>query len=266
MWSLAAVTRTVHVLPGLHPFRLGDTKGSSRVLMWTGSPGSSTGVAVLTRTGREPDLPTGDDSRYVNASVWDALDAAHATFDAVIATETCWLGALSRMPGAWLPDLAVLPRSERNFDDPATSWPTESVDFAAEYAVYADDARYAADVLAPHVMALLLDRLPSGTSLTIAGDALHVWLRYDQRARTRDGLAQRLVSIVEGVRDAIPSFVFVDHPDRSDVVEDDLEAKQQAAAQYQASRKPGHSDDPTLQRIYDQARAAWEARDVSSKP
>lgn len=258
--------RTVHVLPSLHPFRLGDNKGSSRVLMWTGSPGNSAGVALLTRTGREPDLATGDDNPFVDPNAWDAFDLAQATFDAVMATEDCWLGALTRMPGAWLPDLAVLPRSERSFDDPATSWPTESLDFAAAYAVYADDARYAADVLAPHVMALLLDRLPAATSLTVAGDALHVWLRYDQRTRNCDGLAQRLVSVVEQVRDAIPSFVYVDHPDRSDVVEDDLHAKQQAAASYQANRKLGRSDDPTLQRIYDQARAAWQARDVSSQP
>jgi hypothetical protein len=48
--------------------------------------------------------------------------------------------------------------------------------------------------------------------------------------------------------------VLADHPDRSQQVEDELERKQEAAAQYQSLRRPGVSDDPVMQRIYAAAR------------
>ena len=73
------------------------------------------------------------------------------------------------------------------------------------------------------------------------------------------------VEVTQSIRDAIPGFIYTDHPDRSDVVESDLAAKQDAAEEYRANRRLGHSDDPALQRIYDQARAQWEAGNVSSK-
>jgi hypothetical protein len=265
MWTLAGSGRTVSVLPSLHPWRLADDRGSGRVMLWVGQPDQQEGVAVLTRTGRDPVLPVGDDDPLTYTPMWGLGDLANASLTVGIA-DACWLGALARCPGAWLPDLAVLPRATRGIDDPGTSWPTESVDFAAKFSVYADDTRYAADVLAPNVMALILDRMPKVGALTIAGDALHVWLPYNDEVRNAPGLAQQMVHLVADIREAIPSFVLADHPDRSDIVESDLAAKQEAAKEYQDHRQLGHSDDPTLQRIYDQARAQWEAGDVSSHP
>lgn len=263
MWALAAVGRTVHVLPALHPWRLGDSKGSGRVLLWVGKELGNEGIAVLTRMGVDPDLQTGDDTGPYQFDAWSMLDAAHQV--ALSGEQPCWLGGLAKIEGAWLPGLAVLPRALRELDDPGTAWSTESVDFASAFTVQATDTRFAADVLAPHVMALILDHVPKTAAVTMAGDALHVWLPYSRVIRQAPGLAQQLVEITQAIRDAIPGFIYTDHPDRSDLVEADLAAKQGAAEQYRANRRLGHSNDPALQRIYDQARAQWEAGNVSSK-
>ena len=63
---------------------------------------------------------------------------------------------------------------------------------------------------------------------------------------------------------AIPGFVLVDYPDRSGDVEADLHARSEEADSYRRHRTLGRSQDPTLQRIYEQSRAAWEAGHVSS--
>jgi hypothetical protein len=52
-----------------------------------------------------------------------------------------------------------------------------------------------------------------------------------------------------------PRFVLADHPDRSAEVERSLARRADEAQAYRAGRTYGHSPDPVLQRIYDQARA-----------
>ncbi len=101
MWALAAVGRTVHVLPALHPWRLGDSKGSGRVLLWVGRDLGSEGIAVLTRMGVDPDLQTGYDSNPYQFDAWSMLDAAHQV--APSGEQPCWLGGLAKIDGAWLP-------------------------------------------------------------------------------------------------------------------------------------------------------------------
>ncbi len=254
IWALSAMTRTVGALPRLHPWRLGDTKGSARSLVWVGASVANDGLAVLTQTAPEPSLPLGDGD--------PALDLTLPGPGAEAVTR--WVGGMCRLPGSWLPPLAILPRALRGFDDPGTRWSTESIDFATRHTVHADDTRFAADVLAPHVMALILDVVPANCAVTVAGDAIHAWLTYDTRAEQRDGLADQLVSAVRRLRDAIPGFVLVDYPDRSGEVEADLHARSDEADSYRRQRTLGRSPDPTLQRIYEQSRAAWEAGHVSS--
>jgi hypothetical protein len=299
LWALSAASRTVNALPRLHPWRLGDTKGSLRTLIWAASPAAEPGMAVLTQTARPPSLPVGDSPAALDARSWltDGYSQSSGLFVSVVSAvaeevatelsdrllsgnrglsdrerssagdgsgEPRWLGGMARLSGSWLPALAVLPRNRRDFDDPGTRWSTESVDFAARHTVHADNTRYAADVLAPHVMALMLDVVPSGAAATIAGDAIHVWVQHSSESANQHGLVRQLVRAAHRLAEAIPSFVLVDHPDRSREVEVELADKAAAAASYRRQRQLGRSTDPTLQRIYDRARAEWEAGNVSS--
>jgi hypothetical protein len=248
------MSRTVGALPRLHPWRLGDTKGSGRTLVWVGAPFGVDGLAVLTQNAPEPSLPLGEGDPAFDLTLPGPGPAAI----------TRWIGGMSRLAATWLPPLAILPKALRGFDDPGTRWSTESLDFAARHTVHADDTRFAADVLAPHVMALILDAVPRDCAVTMAGDAIHAWLRYDSRAEQCEGIADHLVRAVGRLRDAIPSFVLADYPDRSGDVEAELHAKSEEAESYRRHRALGRSQDPTLQRIYERSRAEWEAGHVSS--
>jgi hypothetical protein len=273
MWALAAMGRTVHTLPALHPWRLGDDKGTGRVLLWAGQPDDAHGIAILGQTGRDPELETGYTDDPFHRDEWSLVGGRFSMSPGSLLdvarqnlpwNEPRWIGGLCQIVGAWFPDLAVLPQATRELDDPGTAWTTESVDFGTRYTVQAADTRFAADVLAPHVMALIMDSIPPNAAVTMAGDALHVWQPYDNDALQQDGLGRRLVSGAIALREAIPSFIYTDHPDHSDIVEADLAAKAAAAEAYRANRHRGHTADPTLQRIYDQAQAAWQAGNVSS--
>jgi hypothetical protein len=282
LWLFAALLRTVDALPRLHPWRLGDVKGSRRIVRWSAvrpdDPGRPA-YAVLTEQARDPHLrvgyaPSPDDMLATGAwgSADLALDLAVDLLDA--ATEplrrrtarpaTQWAGVVARLPGAWLPTLAVMPRAARDLDDPATAWTTESHAFNARHTVHCPDQRFAADLLAPHVMALVLDRVPDSAAVTIAGDAVHVWWEHSGGQRHRPGLVHRMVGTVRAFADMIPSFLLADHPDRSGEVESDLADKADARRRYQEQRRPGRHPDPVMQRIYDQARAAAMGPDVSS--
>lgn len=287
LWLLAGLLRTVDALPRLHPWRLGDDKGSRRILRWTatraddGDPRPA--YAVLSEQAREPSLAAGDAGHAQAIHLGFDLDLRRTVLDDVLglavgaATEvggdlldrsagpaSRWGGVLTRLPGTWLPPIAVLPRSERDVGDPATAWTTESWAFNARHSVHAADERTAADLLAPHVMAILLDRVPERAAVTLAGDAVHVWWVHQPPLQNVVGLADRMLDMVRALAEAIPSFVLADHPDRSREVEADLDERQRAAREYRQARRPGASRDPVMQRIYDQARAAYSAGDVSS--
>jgi hypothetical protein len=165
---------------------------------------------------------------------------------------------MAQLPGAWLPELAILPRSRRGVDDPATRWGTESVGFALRHTVHAADTRFASDVLAPHVTALILDHVPADAAVTAAGDAIHVWWEYTADNRSATGKAARTVDVANRIRDALPSFVLADYPDHSHRVEERLAERAARAAAYRAGRVAGRNQDPTLQRIYSQAQATYQ--------
>lgn len=170
-----------------------------------------------------------------------------------------WVGGMAQVPGAWLPDLAILPRSERDMDDPGTRWSTESMAFAARHSVHAADTRFASDVLAPHVTALVLEHVSADAAVTVSGDAIHIWWEYTDDNRTAVGKADRTVEVAVRIRDALPSFIATDYPDHSHRVEERLAERAARAAAYRASRSAGRHDDPTLQRIYAQAQADYES-------
>ena len=169
-----------------------------------------------------------------------------------------WVGGMAQLPGAWLPELAILPRSRRDIDDPGTRWHTESVAFALRHSVHASDIKFASDVLAPHVTALILDHVPEDAAVTISGDAIHLWWEYTEQSRHAAGKAERTVEIAVRVRDALPSFVFADYPDHSRQVEARLSDRAARADAYRAGRVTGRHRDPTLQRIYAQAQATYQ--------
>jgi hypothetical protein len=171
---------------------------------------------------------------------------------------------MAQVPGAWLPSLAILPRRERDMDDPGTRWSTESMAFAARHSVHAADTRFASDVLAPHVTALVLEHVPDDAAVTVSGDAIHIWWEYTDDTRTAVGKADRTVEVAVRIRDALPSFISTDYPDHSHRVEERLAERAARAAAYQASRSAGRHDDPTLQRIYAQAQADYESRQGQS--
>jgi len=170
-----------------------------------------------------------------------------------------WAGGVAQLRGSWLPGLAILPNSRRDFDDPGTRWGTESMAFAARHSVHAADERFASDVLAPHVTAIVLDHVPDDAAVTIAGDAIHIWWEYTAESRAAAGKVGRTVEIARRIRDAIPSFVLADHPDHSHRVEERLAERAAQATAYRASRTTGRHTDPTLQSIYDAAQAEYEA-------
>jgi hypothetical protein len=255
----------------------------------------SDAVAALSQSAPDPSIPLGDDGRgsplvdplsvanaatTVAGGLLSALaasmprDVSDAIADSVAPTPQVakprkyrkpgagvrqWVGGLAPLPGSWLPPLAILPRSRRDYDDPGTRWQTESLAFAVRHTVHADDTRYAADLLAPHVTALVLEHVPPDAAVTIAGDAIHVWWEYDDTSRKASGKVARTVDVVRRLRDALPSFVLNDHPDRSAEVEGRLAERAARAAAYRSKRQAGRHEDPTLARIYAQARADYEA-------
>jgi hypothetical protein len=170
-----------------------------------------------------------------------------------------WVGGMVQLPGSWLPELAILPTSRRDVDDPGTGWDTESMAFALRHSVHSADTRFASDVLAPHVTALMLDHVPADAAVTVAGDALHIWWEYTPESSAAAGKVARTVDVARRIRDALPTFVLADYPDHSHRVEERLAERAARAAAYRASRATGRHIDPTLQRIYDTAQAEYEA-------
>jgi hypothetical protein len=164
-----------------------------------------------------------------------------------------WGGALVRLPGTWLPPFALLPRAARDLDDPRTAWPTESVDFDARFAVYTRTECTTAALLTPRVMAMLLDEVPEDCAVTVNGDAVHTWWPYPPAVRS-PGHAAEVVRATVRLAQALPSFVLREHPDLSAGVQAELDSRADQARRYRAARRPGHSPDPVLQRIYDEAR------------
>ncbi|KQX65929.1 hypothetical protein [Angustibacter sp. Root456] len=269
VWAQAALLRTVATLPRLHPWRLGDQKGSSRQLQWlarcppdTQSPTTRPAFAVLSVTAREPDLDRSDSPASAGLDSPAALLAAMAFGAAVrsvgavtsAGTTPQWAGAMVRLPGTWLPPVAWLPRELRDLDDPGSAWLTESVDFAGRYSVHADDLTTAAALLTPAVMAIALDVVPPLSAVTVAGDALHVWWPYRSATRRDTARVHRTVEAALRLAEAFPRFVLGDFPDRSGEVEQAMAERRAAAEAYRAARRPGASQDPVLQRIYEQSR------------
>jgi len=261
LWLLAAVVRTVATLPRLHPWRLGDAKGTGRVLQWTAAATdvSRPTYGLLAMTQRDPQLPTGDEEEGSLAQAsWSVLSEA---VQSEPAPPPRWAGVVCALSDVWLPPLAILPTSLKGWDDPQTGWATESVDFDAAHRVYSSDLHYAADVLAPHVMALITDAIPRGSSVTIAGDALHVWWPYTAPFDDEPGRVARAAAAAAALTDAVPGFVLHQYPDHSHVIEDELAQRRADAERYQRQRQPGHSSDPVLERIYQGARDAAGLRD-----
>jgi hypothetical protein len=272
VWAQAAVSRTVHALVELHPFRLGDTRAAPRLVQWVAGqwpPGAQVdsddvlagqGLGVLAITATEPDLdrserPPVTEADLVAVALGTAVDAATARLGSWSTPHRRWAGALARLPGSWLPPLALLPRAARGLDDPRTAWPTESVDFDARFAVHTSTVRTTAALLTPRVMAMLLDEVPEDYAVTVSGDAVHTWWPYPP-TRADSAHVADVVRATVRLAAAFPSFVLAEHPDLSGEVQAELESRTDRARQYRASRRPGHSPDPVLQRIYDEARAA----------
>jgi hypothetical protein len=147
-----------------------------------------------------------------------------------------WAGGLAQIPDVWLPPVAILPRAHRDVDDPGTSWSTESIDFASRHSVHAKDVRMVADLLAPHVMALILDRVPDDAAVTVYGDALHIWWEYNEESRHSSGRVAQTVEASLQLANAFPSFVLAEYPDHSGKVEDRLAARAAEAVAYRAAR------------------------------
>lgn len=204
-----------------------------------------------------PGLPSGVDllSDLVTALPRDLADAladsvapsaqvsaAPAKYCAPASGTHRWSGALAQIPQAWLPPVALLPRAGRDLDDPGTQWSTESADFAERHTVHSRDVRLASDLLAPHVMALVLDTVPADAAVTLYGDALHIWWDYDRSSRLDPGLVARMVTAAAGLVDALPSFVLADYPDNSYQVEDRLAGRAAEAAAYRAAREAQYAE------------------------
>ena len=261
VWAQAAMTRTVRVLPQLHPWRLGEDKGSPRLLQWVGSwPDDPAVLAALAVTARDPGLVAGDDDEPAVFRLTGRPLNLPGDFSGARLLEPTrgdpprWAGALLRLHGSWLPPIAWLPWALRGLDDPRTAWPTESVDFAHRYTVHTADLRASAALLTPAVMALLMDAVPPGCAVTLAGDAMHLWWPHRGDALADVGRLGRAARAGSLVKQAFPRFVLQQFPDRSDVVEAAVAERNSAARNYRAGRRPGKSGDPVMQRIYDQAR------------
>jgi hypothetical protein len=275
VWGQSAVLRTVAALPTSHPWRLGGTAGSVRQVQWTGRPATVPDevICILSVTATDPHLPAGDDASGaaglglgglagLGADVsgglgTDAFGGALSDVVRALATagEQRWAGALVRLPGAWLPSAALLPRGVPGVPSPRTHWATESVDFDERYVIHSENEQVTAALLSPSVMAVLLDAVPHGAAVTIGGDALQVWWPYDDGTRGDLGRAQRSALAALLLVKTFPRFVLADHPDRSAELERSLARRADEAQAYRAGRTFGHSPDPVLQRIYDQARA-----------
>jgi hypothetical protein len=270
VWAQAAVNRTVRALVELHPFRLGDTKAAPRLVQWVAgqwSPGghvdsddvlAGQGLGVLTVTATEPDLdrserPPLSEEDVVAVALETVVDSATSRLRSWSTPHRRWAGALARLPGSWLPPL--LPRAARDLDDPRTAWPTESVDFDARFAVHTSTVRTTAALLTPRVMAMLLDEVPEDCAVTVSGDAVHTWWPYPRAVPDSRHVADVVRATVR-LAAALPSFVLAEHPDLSGEVQAELESRSDRARRYRATRRPGHSPDPVIQRIYDEARAA----------
>lgn len=255
VWGQAAVLRTVSALPTTHPWRLGGDAGTVRQVQWTGRPAGlpDSVLCVLSVTARDPGLSSADlPTDVFGGSDVDALDAL---IGAMRGDAPRWAGAIVRLPGVWLPSFALLPRGIGLLPAPRTSWPTESVEFDERYVVQGEVERVSADLLSPSVMAVLLDAVPAGSAVSLAGDALQIWWPYDDKAQRDMGRVQRAALAATLLVKTFPTFVLDDHPDRSAEVEASLARRAQEATAYRTHRTFGHSPDPVLQRIYDQARA-----------
>jgi hypothetical protein len=252
VWGQAAVIRTVGALPATHPWRLGGASGSVRQVQWTGRPATvPQGVlCILSVTAKDPMLSASDIPGATLGTGLADVVAALAT-----AGEQRWAGALVRLPGTWLPAAALLPRGIPGVPSPRTHWATESVDFDDRYVVHSEDEVVTAALLSPSVMAVLMDAVPRGAAVTISGDALQVWWPYDDSTRSDMGRAQRAALAALLLVKTFPRFVLSDHPDRSAEVERSLARKADEAHSYRQHLVFGHSPDPVLQRIYDQARS-----------
>ena len=256
LWLFAALLRTVDALPGCTRGGSATPRAAGASSRWaatraTTTPDAPPAYAVLTEQAREPgcrsvtprdrrlaggglldpagllvDAAVGLASELGSAvadRVVDALTTAanrnpttRAVLEAAHRPATQWAGVVTRLPGAWLPPLAVLQRAVRDPDDPGTAWTTESAHFNDRHTVHAADRRFAADFLAPHVMALLLDEVPDSAAVTVAGDAIHVWWEHRPPLQRPARPSSTGSSTPYGaLADAIPSFVLADHPDHS---------------------------------------------------
>jgi hypothetical protein len=270
VWGQAAVIRTVGALPDTHPWRLGGSAASVRQVQWTGRPATvPDGVlCVLTVTAKDPHLEAGSADGLTGSSAADAvLNAAGLGLTAGVGlglaevaqrlsagADQRWAGALVRLKGTWLPSSVLLPRATGGVPAPRTDWATESVDFDQRYVVHGEDKELTAALLSPSVMSVLMDAVPRGSAISISGDALQIWWPYDERTRADMGRSQRAALAALLLVKTFPRFVLSDHPDRSAEVERSLARKADEAHDYQLHRSFGRSQDPVLQRIYDQAR------------
>jgi hypothetical protein len=252
VWGQAAVLRTVGALPKTHPWRLGGQAGSVRQVQWTGRPATlpDSVLCVLSVTARDPKLDAGVTTDIGEAFTLDDLSAGLGLGEA-----PRWAGAIVRLPDVWLPSVALLPRGIPGLPAPRTAWETESVEFEERYVVQGEIARVSADLLSPSVMAVLLDAVPRGSAVCLAGDALQIWWPYDESAQRDMGRLQRAATAALLLVKTFPSFVLRDFPDRSAEVEASYARKAQEAQDYRDHRRFGTSSDPVLQRIYDQARS-----------
>ncbi|HVQ19092.1 MAG TPA: hypothetical protein VMT27_08670, partial [Actinomycetes bacterium] len=100
MWAFGATSRTVDALPRLHPWRLGDTKGTQRVVLWLASSTIADGLAAMTETAWQTHLPLDDAPSLSDLpSLTSLLPAADES--------PRWIGGLARISGSWLPPMAV---------------------------------------------------------------------------------------------------------------------------------------------------------------
>lgn len=281
LWAQSALARTAAAVPDLHPWRTGGRDQSHHALLWAAAPKSSlithhdevvSGVAVLVQTAPRPSLPLGDiesDADLLSDAVTAVASLVAGDDRPLASTGTGepgpldqgvrrWVGGMARLVDTWLPTLLILPRHRGDLADPGTDWETESMAFAARHSVHATDRRFASDVLAPHVMAQILDGVSDDTALSVAGDAIHVWWEQTPASRLDVGRAARTVEAAFEICEALPSFVRTSYPDHSDQVERRLAERAAAAAAYRAARVAGRAADPTLQRIYSQAQATYD--------
>lgn len=247
-WAQAATVRSVSALTALHAWRLADTKAAPRLVQWAGTPGDSPVLCLLTVTARDPGLQAGEPDRPQAGPLtltsdlgtlgwgagpalpWPSLPAAPP------APPPRWAGAVVRLPGTWLPGTVLVPAELRDVDDPAPTWRTESDELDGRYRVYAAHERTTAALLTPRVMAQCLDLVPRASAVTVTGDALQVWWRYDDTARDEPGRVQRTAEAAAALAEALPRFVLTDNPDLGGAVEDAYAARAAAAAEYRRQR------------------------------